>query len=124
MESNLSELKRGDWVWTVQDGWVEIITKTAADTFDVILTSEGKLYYMDGRYKSDDKHPSLFIKPPAEFNASPRPIRKVKKWQWVCLTAGGFNLITGHMAEQPDSHCEAIKLPWTEVEFEEEVKDE
>ena len=122
MKNDLSKLKAGDWVWTIQNGWERITDIEAPNgLISFPIETETNKYTEDGKLFQSDARPSMFLTPPEGFNAGPKP-RKIKKWMWCCLTAGGFHLITEHMAEPPDASVEAIKLPWSQIE--EKVKDE
>ena len=68
----LSELKVGDWCWSIQNCWARFSEPTDEDSF---YLCGGYHYYEDGSYYADDKNPSLYTynpfdkndKPPCEF---------------------------------------------------------
>ena len=120
MNNDLSKLKVGAWVWTIQYGWQQVTRIDRIDEYPFRIEN-GETYTMDGKSTRNHKYPSAFITPPAEFNAEPKPVQKIKKWRWVYLTEGGRNLVTEHAAEPPDVSVQAVKLPWTQIE--EEVED-
>ena len=70
---HLCEMKVGDWVWTVQEGWVRVkeINKDASASF--AIGTEENWFTREGRLSVHDKYPSLFLTPPAGFDAEPKP---------------------------------------------------
>ena len=128
MKNDLSNLKVGDWVWTIPDGWVQISRVNKGEGHPILVMCRGMEYWytLDGRYHLRDKHPSAFHEPPEAFNAEPKPVQKVKKWKWVYssellrgdevthyyLTKVEFE--ASHLTET-DNY---MKIPWTEIEVE------
>ena len=66
-------MKVGDWVWTVQNGWVRVkeINRDASANF--ALKCGWNWYTREGLLSAFDKYPSLFLTPPADFDAEPKP---------------------------------------------------
>ncbi len=66
MKSDLSRVKAGDNIWTIQSGW--IIVKCSDSSFDrePIVDINGGSYGMDGKWDEYDKHPSAFTYNPFE----------------------------------------------------------
>lgn len=64
--NDLKNLKVGDKVWTIQDGWTEV--KAIVDHANLIETKAGSFYYRNGNNICTDKHPSLFLTNPFEEN--------------------------------------------------------
>ena len=74
MNSDLSKVKVGDYIFTIFHGWTPI-TKVVSG-LNYPITTEGQyLYTLDGKHDIDAKYPSAFTEPPAEFNAGPKPSR-------------------------------------------------
>lgn len=65
MKSDLSKVKVGDKIWTIQEGWTEVIDVIKDDCCYPIDTKENS-YTLDGRYDYEDKHPSAFLTNPFE----------------------------------------------------------
>jgi hypothetical protein len=78
-DSDLSKVKAGDWVWTIRDGWVEVIEvlDCIEHGYPVLTDSHDfggyRTYTAQGRFNSYDKHPSAFVTPPECFNPRPKP---------------------------------------------------
>jgi len=66
--SNLSNVKVGDYIWTIVSGWTAVDDRTG----DHIITNNGCDYFSDGT-SGNEKYPSAFTKPPKCFNAEPNP---------------------------------------------------
>ena len=60
---NCNRLKPGDWVWTIQYGWVQVArttnTQIVVDTHDDTNVNQIG-YSKDGKYFDSDRFPSLF----------------------------------------------------------------
>jgi hypothetical protein len=69
MNSDLSGLKKGDWVWTIRDGWVKICELSNDGEY---LMTTGNHGYDLGGFHGNDKYPSAFLEPPEGFNAEPK----------------------------------------------------
>ena len=74
MNSDLSKVKVGDYIFTIFHGWTQI-TKVVSGLNYPIITEDRYLYTLDGKHDIDAKYPSAFTEPPAEFNAGPKPSR-------------------------------------------------
>ncbi len=70
MKVDLSKVKVGEKIWTIQDGWTEVIDIILGTEFLIKTSSEG--YDFNGRYYSDDKFPSAFL----EYPFKEQPIEK------------------------------------------------
>ena len=73
MKSDLSNVKVGDWIWTVQCGWVKVEETDHSNIYGI--STSGYRYTTDGKYNKADMYPAAFTEPPAEFNAGPKPSR-------------------------------------------------
>ncbi len=69
MNSDLSNVKAGDWVWTIKGGW-EKVTEIDLEECSICTKS---WYTSDGKEHPGDKYPSAFTSPPEGFNAEPKP---------------------------------------------------
>ena len=129
MNSDLSNVKAGDWIWTIQHGWVQINRVDKEDEQPILTEVRGiwVWYTFDGRYHWRDKYPSAFINPPAGFNAEPKPVKAVKRSRWAYFSVhlkkpiitSEYLTETEFIKKQLHSGCDCIKLPWTEREEEE-----
>lgn len=70
--NDLSNVKVGDYIWTIKSGWSKVIWKHGAlfeldggDGDDTVYNSTGK--------NRRDKYPSAWLEPPECFNAEPKP---------------------------------------------------
>lgn len=70
MNSDLSDLKPGDDLWTIRSGWVEV-----TGIGNLVVCSDGNMYMLDGKVRQSDACPSAFIEPPVCFNPEPKPYR-------------------------------------------------
>jgi hypothetical protein len=59
MKSDLSKVKVGDKIWTIQDGWIEVIEIDNEEPYYVIDTGKEN-YTIDGKFRKGDKYPSAF----------------------------------------------------------------
>src|SRR3990167_8519407 len=68
-------IKVGDKIWTIQEGWTEVINIRPAHHYQIetLLMS----YTTDGLFREDDKHQSAFWSDP-HIVPPPRTKRKVK----------------------------------------------
>jgi hypothetical protein len=70
MKSDLSKVKVGDKIWTIQDGWIEV-TSIERDVNYQILT-HGNSYTIDGKILKHHKYPTAFL----EYPFKEQPIEK------------------------------------------------
>lgn len=70
MKSDLSKVKVGDKIWTIQEGWIEVKRIDTSEIFSI--KTEFNSYTIDGKNYSDDKYPSVFI----EYPFKEQPIEK------------------------------------------------
>lgn len=70
MKSDLSKVKVGDKIWTIQSGWIEVKRIDTSETFPI--ETESNSYTIDGKVYFDDKHPSAFL----EYPFKEQPIEK------------------------------------------------
>ncbi len=73
MNSDLSNVQVGDYIWTIQKGWKEVVEVLRNSDYPIHVDDE--CYTLDGKYNGCDEYPSAFTEPPAEFNAGPKPSR-------------------------------------------------
>jgi hypothetical protein len=70
MKSDLSKVKVGDKIWTIEDGWTKVINVECLDTYPIV--TEKNTYTFDGKMETDDKYPSAFL----EYPFKEQPIEK------------------------------------------------
>jgi hypothetical protein len=63
MKVDLSKVKVGGRIWTIQKGWVQVISIDNDEPYYVIDT-ENETYTIDGKSKRGDKYPSAFLEYP------------------------------------------------------------
>ena len=94
MKNDLSGVKVGDYVWTIQSGWCVVLKNNSLLENTVYLKPSIKpdfpnyYYTLDGKFYPDDTYPSAFLEPPACFNAEPKPC-KFKKGDRVLVSNVG-----------------------------------
>jgi len=72
MNSDLSGVQVGDWIWTIQEGWEKVVaTKGVLNSYPI--ETRAATYTLDGKSYLNAEYPSAFIEPPEEFNAVPKP---------------------------------------------------
>jgi hypothetical protein len=71
MKSDLRKVKVGDKIWTIQDGWIEVIEIDNEEPYYVIDT-EIHTYTIDGKVNITNKYPSAFL----EYPFKEQPIEK------------------------------------------------
>jgi hypothetical protein len=62
MKSDLSKVKVGDRIWTIERGWGNVTKIEHRDTHQVKVGNFS--YAFDGKYTESDKHPSAFLEYP------------------------------------------------------------
>lgn len=63
MKSDLSKVKVGDKIWTIQEGWIKVKQINQGYAFPIV--SEGSYSYrQDGKRTDNDKYPSAFLECP------------------------------------------------------------
>lgn len=87
MNSDLRNLKEGDWFWTIQCGWEKVVHIFPGLTYSV----KGAVahYTKDGKHREDSAAPSAFIEPPACFNPGPKPCDFVEGQRVLVRNSGG-----------------------------------
>ena len=65
MKSDLSNVKVGDKIWTIQEGWVQVESISKKDVIYPILI-KNYWYTLDGKLSEIDEHPSAFLSNPFE----------------------------------------------------------
>ena len=65
MKSDLSSVKVGDKIWTIQEGWVQVESISKKDVIYPILI-KNYWYTLDGKLSEIDEHPSAFLENPFE----------------------------------------------------------
>lgn len=71
MKNDLSNVKVGDWIWTIQEGWSKVEDIKHHPIYEIGTQKGG--YTPSGKCNLFDKYPSAFTEPPACFNAPPKP---------------------------------------------------
>lgn len=93
-------IKAGDKIWTIQDGWTEVM-KIHTDN-DYPIETSGYGYAMDGKIDEEDVHQSAFWSDPG-IVAPPRPkrykkikmeVRPYKIDKCICLLVSPSALFT------------------------------
>ncbi len=74
MNSDLSNVQVGDYIWTIKGGWCEVVAVRRNASYPIIC-SDSCVYTLDGKLFADSAHPSAFTEPPACFNPEPKPYR-------------------------------------------------
>lgn len=62
MKSDLSKVKVGDKIWTIQNSFTEVLTVNLDMDYSII--TEDCSYTIDGKLHISDKHPSAFLECP------------------------------------------------------------
>lgn len=62
MKSDLSKVKKGDRIWTIEAGWEEVIAINSVDKYPIETISN--YFTIDGLRWRGDKHPSAFLEYP------------------------------------------------------------
>jgi len=70
MKSDLSKVKVGDKIWTIENGWTNVINTEKTDKYPI--ETENYTYSIDGKVKIGDKYPSAFL----EYPFKEQPIEK------------------------------------------------
>ena len=112
MKNDLSGRKVGDWIWTIQEGWVTLDFIDNNEVFTGVYA-----YALNGNYYPSDKYPSAFLEPPEGFNAEPRPC-EFKKGDKVLVSDYapdyGNRRYFSHVCEDGLYHCYAGGMSdWT-----------
>jgi hypothetical protein len=61
MKSDLSKVKKGDKIWTIQHGLIEV---ERIEKYDYPVYAGGEFYMTDGKLDEGDKFPSAFLEYP------------------------------------------------------------
>ena len=73
-DSDLSNVQVGDYVWHQAAGkWLEVKKVLPQADYPIYLGDENVTVTFDGKYIKSWANPAAFIRPPACFNAGPRP---------------------------------------------------
>lgn len=70
MKSDLSKVKVGDKIFTIEEGWVNVISIDDTDKYPI--ETENYTYTIDGKVNIGDKYPSGFL----EYPFKEQPIEK------------------------------------------------
>jgi hypothetical protein len=70
MKNDLSKVKVGDKIWTIQEGWVEVVRIGLLTEY--FRTEAGLSYSLNGKRDVIDKYPSAFL----EYPFKEQPIEK------------------------------------------------
>ena len=69
-DSDFRKAKSGDWAFTI-NGWQKIADISPTVEYPVKII--GRSHTFDGYFLEDDAFPTIFLQPPACFNAPPKP---------------------------------------------------
>jgi hypothetical protein len=70
MKSDLSKVKVGDKIWTIEDGWTKVVDINLDYTYPI--ETRNNTYELDGKVNKADKYPSAFL----EYPFKEQPIEK------------------------------------------------
>jgi hypothetical protein len=70
MKSDLSKVKVGDKIWTIESGWIKVINTKGGNLYPI--DTENYSYTFDGKVTISDKYPSAFT----EYPFKEQPIEK------------------------------------------------
>ncbi len=85
MNSDLSDVKVGDFICTTRGGWEKVAGVNHDSAYPVSLVS-GRTCTLKGLRYNGDKYPSVYIEPPEGWKAGPRP-SQLKKGDRVLVAA-------------------------------------
>ena len=71
MNSDLSNAKVGDWIWTIKSGWNRI--EEIKNNSFYPISAGGYTYTFNGKFDENDAASSAFLIPPTEFCSDPPP---------------------------------------------------
>lgn len=99
MKSDLSKVKVGDKIWTIQDGWTKVI---AIEKDNLPIITDGDCYTNDGKRFLTNKYPSAFIECPFKEE----PIKRdtpvcFRNNENECWSVGYYS----HFDYQHQKHC-------------------
>jgi hypothetical protein len=75
MKSDLSKVKVGDKIWTIEEGWTKVVDIDLDLYNKYPIETRDNTYTIDGKIDSSDKFPSAFI----EYPFKEQPIEKIEK---------------------------------------------
>jgi hypothetical protein len=64
--ADLSNVKEGDTIWTIQEGNVVVIVRNLKEGVTYPIKTKDHSYTLDGKHQFGNKHPSAFTKNPFE----------------------------------------------------------
>ena len=84
----MKDVKEGDWIFTIQDGWAKVIGVVENDRYPIVTASE--CYDLGGKYDVEDSFPSAWTydpingtNPPEEsFDVGERVFVKDDNREW------------------------------------------
>ena len=83
MKSDLSNVKVGQKIWTIQEGWVQVESISKKKVIYPILI-KNYWYTLDGKLSEIDEHPSAFLEKPFEKEITreveEKILREYKTW--------------------------------------------
>lgn len=72
------KLKPGDWIWTIQYGWVKVTKINMSGDLPTLRVRTDLCslvtYYSNGKFYFNDKFPSAFLEPLPQLDQTPKPI--------------------------------------------------
>jgi hypothetical protein len=72
MKTDLSKVKVGDKIWSIQEGWKEVISTSSEAYAGYPIETENSTYTIDGKVNTSNKYPSAFL----EYPFKDQPIEK------------------------------------------------
>jgi hypothetical protein len=98
MKSDLSKVKVGDKIWTIESGWTKVVNTNDSSVYPV--ETENYTYTFDGKVNINYKYPSAFLECP--FKAEP-----IEKDTLVCFRdSEDENWMVGYYSHfEKNTHC-------------------
>jgi hypothetical protein len=62
MKTDLSKVKVGDKIWTIEVGWVEVVAINPGEKYPI--ETDNNTYQLNGKVSIHDKYPSAFLEYP------------------------------------------------------------
>lgn len=107
MKSDLSNVKVGDKIWTIQEGWTEVARTNSSNLFPI--ETNGECYTIKGAYRLEDKHPSAFLENPFEKEITREVEEKILNGFHTSLyDSGNLDMMLYHVEEYLDQKYKAL----------------